>query len=109
MITVTKPFLPPKEEYYALLYGIWKRNWVTNLGPLEGELKTKLKEHLGLEYQLYVGNGTIAVQLAIKGLDLKGEFNCPTHRSTLWFEREVGYSKKIKNEYGLKNSIQVIT
>ncbi|NJB72646.1 dTDP-4-amino-4,6-dideoxygalactose transaminase [Saonia flava] len=73
MIPITKPFLPPKKVYNALLNGIWKRNWVTNMGPLVSELETKLKENLGLENALFVTNGTIALQLAIKALELKGE------------------------------------
>jgi len=29
MINVTKPFLPPKEEYDKYLQGIWQRNWIS--------------------------------------------------------------------------------
>ena len=73
MIPVTKPFLPPKEEYDAYTDGIWKRNWLTNNGPLVNELELKLKEYLGLKHLLYVTNGTIAIQMAIKALGLKGD------------------------------------
>ncbi|WP_075352591.1 DegT/DnrJ/EryC1/StrS family aminotransferase [Algoriphagus marinus] len=73
MIPVTKPFLPPKAEYDAYLHGIWERNWLTNNGPLVNELELKLKENLGIDQMLYVGNGTIALQIAIKALGLKGE------------------------------------
>ncbi|MGM0944165.1 MAG: DegT/DnrJ/EryC1/StrS family aminotransferase [Bacteroidota bacterium] len=73
MIPVTKPFLPPREEYDRYLDGIWQRNWLTNNGPLVNELELSLKEHLGVPHLLFVGNGTIALQLAIKALDLKGE------------------------------------
>lgn len=73
MIPVTKPFLPPMEEYEYYLKGIWKREWLTNNGPLVNELELKLKEFLGLKHLLYVSNGTIAIQMAIKALDLKGE------------------------------------
>lgn len=73
MIPVTKPFLPPKAEYQRYLDGIWERNWLTNNGPLVNELELSLKEYLGLDHLLYVSNGTIALQLAIKALDLKGE------------------------------------
>lgn len=72
-IPVTKPFLPPIEEYKALMDGIWSRNWLTNQGPLVEELEAKLKEYLGLTYLLYTSNGTIALQLAIKALNLKGK------------------------------------
>lgn len=73
MIPVTKPFLPPQEEYNKYLTGIWKRNWLTNMGPLANELELKLKEHLNVNHLLFVTNGTIALQMAIKALDLKGE------------------------------------
>lgn len=73
MIPVTKPFLPPKADYQRYLDGIWDRNWLTNNGPLVNELELSLKEYLGLDHLLYVSNGTIALQLAIKALDLKGE------------------------------------
>src|SRR5690606_18072879 len=73
MIPVTKPFLPPQEEYEKYLDGIWKREWLTNNGPLVNELELQLKEYLGLKHILYVSNGTIALQMAIKALELKGE------------------------------------
>ena len=73
MIQVTKPFLPPIEEYFEFVRGIYKRNWLTNNGPLVNELELKLKEYLQLPHLLYVNNGTIALQLAIKALELKGE------------------------------------
>ncbi|MGM1055661.1 MAG: DegT/DnrJ/EryC1/StrS family aminotransferase [Bacteroidota bacterium] len=73
MIPVTKPFLPPMEDYTKYLTGIWKRNWLTNMGPLANELELKLKDHLKLKHLLFVTNGTIALQMAIKALDLKDE------------------------------------
>lgn len=73
MIPVTKPFLPPIEEYQKYLTGIWNRQWLTNMGPLASDLEIKLKEYLGLNHLLFVTNGTVALQMAIKALDLKGE------------------------------------
>lgn len=73
MIPVTKPFLPPQEEYEKYLSGIWKRQWLTNMGPLASELEMKLKEHLKVKHLLFVTNGTVALQMAIKALELKGE------------------------------------
>lgn len=73
MIPITLPFLPPKEDYDILLHGIWKRQWLTNMGPLASDLEIKLKEHLGVKHLLFVTNGTIALQIAIKALGLKGE------------------------------------
>lgn len=73
MIPVTKPFLPPREEYDAHLEGIWTRNWLTNMGPLSTDLENKLSQYLSVDHLLYVNNGTIALQMAIKALELKGE------------------------------------
>lgn len=73
MITVTKPFLPPIEEYQAYLSQIWERNWLTNNGPLVNELELRLKEYLNLNHLLFVTNGTIGLQIAIKALGLTGE------------------------------------
>ncbi|MCX7638162.1 MAG: DegT/DnrJ/EryC1/StrS family aminotransferase [Cyclobacteriaceae bacterium] len=73
MIPVTKPFLPPLNEYENYLRGIWQRNWLTNNGPLVVELENQLREYLGVPNLLFVSNGTIALQLAIKALNLKGE------------------------------------
>lgn len=73
MIPVTKPFLPPVEEFKKYVDGIWQRQWLTNMGPLASDLEMKLKNHLGGKHLLFVTNGTVALQMAIKALDLKGE------------------------------------
>jgi len=73
MINVSKPNLPPLEDYVELLKGIWDRNWLTNNGPLVNALELKLKTYLDVNHMLYLNNGTIALQIAIKALDLKGE------------------------------------
>jgi dTDP-4-amino-4,6-dideoxygalactose transaminase len=73
MINVTKTYLPPLEDYISYLQGIWERNLLTNNGPLVRELEQKLKDYLGVKHLFFVSNGTIALQIAIKALDLHGE------------------------------------
>lgn len=73
MINVTQTFLPPLEEYVAQLQRVWDSKWLTNRGNLVKELEEKLKNYLGVNHLLAVNNGTIALQIAIKALDLKGE------------------------------------
>lgn len=73
MIPVTKPFLPPEDEYKNYVSDIWKRQWLTNMGPLASDLEMRLKKHLDLDHLLFVANGTVALQLAIKALNLTGE------------------------------------
>ncbi len=73
MINVTKPFFPPLEEYTPYLQEIWKRGWITNNGPFVNDLELKLKEYLGVKHLLFLGNGTVALQIAIRALKFKGE------------------------------------
>ena len=73
MIPVTKPFLPPREEYEKYLSGIWQREWLTNMGPLASQLEMELKDFLSVKHLLFVTNGTVALQMAIKALELQGE------------------------------------
>ncbi len=89
-IQVTKTFLPPIEEYQAYVAKIWENNWLTNNGPFVIELEQKLAEFLKVPYVLFVSNGTIAIQLALKALNITGEVittpfsYCATTTSLLW-------------------------
>lgn len=89
-INVTKTFLPPIEEYQAYLSQIWDNNWLTNNGPFVRKLEETLESYLDIPHVLYVGNGTIALQLAIKALEITGEVittpfsYCATTTSLLW-------------------------
>lgn len=73
MITVTQSFLPPLEEYTAYLAGIWERARLTNNGPLLLQLEAELSRYLDVPYVHVTSNGTIALQLAIRALELTGE------------------------------------
>lgn len=73
MINVTRSYLPPLGEYVKYLERIWESGWLTNHGPLVQELETKLAEYLGVPYVHYVSNGTIAIQIALRALEIQGE------------------------------------
>lgn len=73
MINVTKTYLPPIEEYAKYLDYIWGSNQVTNHGSLVLDLEKKLKTYLGVKHFFFVSNGTTALQIAIKALELKNE------------------------------------
>lgn len=64
--------MPPLNEYSKYLEKIWQTANVTNRGPYVLELEEKLKDYLGVNHLLFVSNGTIALQIAIKALNLKG-------------------------------------
>lgn len=73
MINVTKTFLPPQEEYNAILKRAWDAGWITNRGTLVLELEEKLKAYLKVPNIIATTNGTLPLQIAIKALGLTGE------------------------------------
>lgn len=72
-IYVTAPSLAPLDEYVELLKGIWERGILTHNGPLVQQFENDLCKKLNLKNFVAVSNGTIAIQMAIKALELKGE------------------------------------
>ncbi|PHR95469.1 MAG: aminotransferase [Oceanobacter sp.] len=72
-IEVTKPFLPPLEEFLPYLERIWESRVLTNAGPLHQEFESRLAEYLGVEHISVFSNGTLALITAIKALGLSGE------------------------------------
>src|SRR5574344_2676410 len=73
MINVTKSYLPNIEKYKSYIDEIYKSGWLTNQGPLVQKLEARLKEYLGVKHIILVSNGTIALDIAYKVLELKGE------------------------------------
>lgn len=73
MITVTKAYLPNKEKYQTYIDRIYKSGWLTNNGTLTQELEKRLASYLGVKNLICVANGSLALQLAYKALELKGD------------------------------------
>jgi dTDP-4-amino-4,6-dideoxygalactose transaminase len=72
-IYVTRSFLPSLDQYKGMLDQIWERSQFTNHGPYVTQLRDDLQNLLGVPHVCMVNNGTIAIQVAIKALDLTGE------------------------------------
>lgn len=73
MINVTKTYLPPFEEYTAILKRAWDKGWVTNHGELVQELEQKLQEYLSVRNLLFCNNGTVVLQMALKAFHITKE------------------------------------
>ena len=73
MINVTQTFLPPQEEYTAILKKAWDAKWITNRGQLLVELEEKLTNYLDVPFLTLTTNGTLPIQITIKALGLTGE------------------------------------
>lgn len=74
MITACRTWLPPLCRYNSYLKKIWASNILTNQGQFAREFEEKLKESLHVKHLFLVSNGTIAEQIAIHALGLKGVF-----------------------------------
>ena len=72
MINVTKTYLPSKEKYQKYVDEIYENGWLTNYGPLVQRLEKRLAEYLGVKNIVLVANGTAALEIAYRTLDLKG-------------------------------------
>ena len=59
-------------DYVALLERIWAAQNYTNNGPLVRQLEQQFREQLSIRFPVVVNNGTIALHLALRILDLKG-------------------------------------
>ncbi|MEY3051123.1 MAG: dTDP-4-amino-4,6-dideoxy-D-glucose transaminase [Bacteroidota bacterium] len=70
---VSSPSLASLEEYLSLLRTPWESGVLTHNGPLVQRLEAELREYLPVRNIVTLVNGTIALQLAIKALDIKGE------------------------------------
>lgn len=73
MINVTKTYLPDINEYKKYVDEIYSNGWVTNNGPLVRKLEEKLAQYLGIKNIILVSNGTAALEIAYRALDIEGE------------------------------------
>lgn len=69
-IFVTRPLLPNLSSLETHLNDIWESKWLTNMGSKHNELENKLKDVLKVPNVSLFNNGTIALLVAVKALDL---------------------------------------
>lgn len=72
-IPVTKPYMPPLEEFIPYLERIWASGWLTNAGEFHQRLERELADYLGVEHLSLFTNGTIALVTALQTLRISGE------------------------------------
>ena len=72
-IYVTQPSLAPLGEFNEYLQQIWASGIMTHNGPLMQRLEKDISEYEGVPDTICVANGTSAMQLAIRAMDLQGE------------------------------------
>ncbi len=92
-IFVTSPFLPEKEVFLQYVDRIWDSRWLTNQGPLHEQFRGELKSYLEAPYVTLVVNGHMALEIAIRGLGVKGEV------ITTPFTFAIGFSRLSASEF----------
>ena len=73
-ILVTRPYLPPLEEFKAGCAEIWQNRWLTNNGPLLQRFHAALADYLGVDARnlALFSNGTLALELGYQAMGLAG-------------------------------------
>jgi len=72
-IYVTRPFLPPLEEFSRGLEEIWGNRWLTNNGPILKRFTQELSNLFDTNNLCLFNNGTLALQIALQGMGISGE------------------------------------
>lgn len=72
-VFVTRPYLPPLDEFLPYLEQIWDSGILTNNGPMHQAFERALGEYLGVEHVSVACNGTIALLTALQALAEQGE------------------------------------
>ena len=72
-IYVTQPTLAPLNEVTEIMKKIWDSGIMTHNGPLVQQFEKEAQAFLGCSNLVACTNGTIALQMAIRALGLKGE------------------------------------
>lgn len=72
-IYVTKPFLPPLEEFIPHLEKIWESKVLTNNGPYHQQFESSLARYLEIDHVALFTNATLALVTALQALRISGE------------------------------------
>ncbi|HRL75780.1 MAG TPA: DegT/DnrJ/EryC1/StrS family aminotransferase [Candidatus Accumulibacter phosphatis] len=87
---LTRPYLPPLEDFLPYLAEIWESRLLTNGGPFHQQFEEKLRHYLGVGHVSLFASGTLALMTALQALRITGEvittpytFAATTH-ALLW-------------------------
>jgi dTDP-4-amino-4,6-dideoxygalactose transaminase len=70
---VTRPYLPPLDEFLPLLAEIWESRFLTNQGPFHQRFERELCASFGVDNVSLVTNGMLALSAVIEAAQIDGE------------------------------------
>lgn len=76
---VGRPNIGNHERFLRRAAEILDRGWLSNNGPVAQEFERRIAEFLGVKHCVAMCNGTIALEIATRALDLKGEVIVPSY------------------------------
>jgi dTDP-4-amino-4,6-dideoxygalactose transaminase len=76
---VGRPNIGERESFLQRVGDMFDRRWLSNNGPLLLEFEEKVAAYLGVRHCVAMCNGTIALEIAIRALELKGEVIIPSY------------------------------
>ena len=68
--SVSKPYMPDKDAFMRHAEKIWENRWLTHGGPLTEEFQGALCKKLKVPHTVVFANGHLALDCALKALDL---------------------------------------
>jgi len=75
---VGRPHIPNRERLLQRINDVLDSGRLTNCGPFVRELERRVAEQLGVKHCIATCNGTVALQIAIRALQLSGEVIIPS-------------------------------
>ncbi len=75
---VGRPNIGNREKLLARVNEILDNAWLTNNGPFVQEFKRRIEDALGVKHCIPMCNGTVALEIAVRALDLTGEVIVPS-------------------------------
>lgn len=75
---VGRPNIPDKQKLLERISGIIDKGWLTNNGPLVQEFEQKVADAVGAKHCIAMCNGTIALEITIRALEMTGEVIIPS-------------------------------
>jgi dTDP-4-amino-4,6-dideoxygalactose transaminase len=76
---VGRPNIGDHQRFLSRAAEILDRGWLSNNGPVAQELEQRIASFLGVKHCVAMCNGTIALEIATRALELKGEVIVPSY------------------------------
>jgi dTDP-4-amino-4,6-dideoxygalactose transaminase len=78
VLHVGRPNLGDRERLLKRINDMLDRRWLSNYGPYVQEFERRISDMIGVKNCIAMCNGTVALEIAIRALELKGEVIVPS-------------------------------